>query len=99
MYFSLVIILLANSRSRTLDIMDRKLMGRYEVGSCGSLPGIWIIIISAVLSASGQYCVLSIPLNMYNRAIRPFRGSSLCIFGVIKSGPGDFLLLSVVIPS
>jgi len=74
-------------------------MGRYEVGSCGSLPGLGITIISAVLSALSQYCVLSIPLNMYNRAIKPFRGSSLNIFSVTKSGPEDFLLLSVVIPS
>jgi hypothetical protein len=73
-------------------------MGRYEVGSFGSLPGMGITIISAVLSILGQYCVRSIPLNMYNRAIKHFLGNSLSIFGVTKSGPGEFLLLSVSIP-
>jgi hypothetical protein len=72
-------------------------MGRYEVGSFGSLPGLGINIISAVLSTLGQYCVRSIPLNMYNRAIKPFLGNSLSIFSVTKSGPGDLLLLSVSI--
>jgi len=90
---------LAIIRSSTLDIVDSKLIGRYDAGSFGSLPGLWINIISAVLSTLGQCCVLSIPLNMYSRAIKHFRGNSLSIFGVTKSGHGGFLLLSVVIPS
>ena len=97
-YFLSVVILWASNRSRTLDIVGNKLMGRYEVGSVGSLPGLGITIISAVLSILGQYCVRSIPLNMYNRAITPFRCNSLSIFGVTKSGPGVFLLFSVNIP-
>jgi hypothetical protein len=93
-----VVILLASNRSSTLDILDSNLMGRYDVGDIRSLPGLGITILSTVLSTLSQYCVLSIPLNIYNRAINPFRGNSLSIFGVTKSGPGDFLILSVFIP-
>ena len=65
----------------------------------GSLPGFRRSIISAVLSAFGQWCVLSIPLKMYNSVRSPFLGSSLSICGVTRSGPGDFLLLSLCISS
>ena len=82
----------SNSLSRSLDIVDNRLIGLYDDTSLGFLPGFGIRIISAIFSCLGQYCSLSIALNKYVSSTMPLRESSFSIRGLTWSMPGAFLV-------
>ena len=78
----------SKSLSRSLDIVDNRLIGLYDDTSLGFLTGFGIRIISATFSCLGQYCSLSIALNKYVSSTMPLRESSFSIRGLTWSMPG-----------
>ena len=66
-------ILLSISFSKTLDIIDRRLIGRYDVTSVGVFPGLGIIMTFACLSGAGQYSSLRMAFSMYTRDLGSLR--------------------------
>lgn len=67
--------------SRNLEIACNRFIGRYDFA--GSLLGLEISIISALLNSIGQYCTIKIALKIKFNNITLFLGNSLAILGVI----------------
>jgi len=91
------LILLRRIFSRIFAREGRRLIGRYEEGSSGGLPGLWIKIIIDFFHVGGKYDRRMMELNMCERCIMALFGRRLMILFVIKSWPGDLLLARFLI--
>jgi len=78
--------------SSIFEITDNRLIGRYDVTSCGGLPDFGTNIISPSLNCIGQYFQLRTALNSCTKALIPSLGSSVSTFPFIWSMPGAFFL-------
>jgi len=83
--------------SNTLENIDNKLMGRYDVTSFSPLCGLRIIIISAHFHWLGKWSTLNIALNINVRNRTHFGGRLFKVMPSILSQPGTFLLFSNLI--
>jgi hypothetical protein len=78
---------LRRRRSKILETMGRRLLGRYEVTSVAGLPGLGIMTICANFQR-GKYWRRSILLNIAVRRVRAFFGMDLRVSLVSQSYPG-----------
>ena len=74
--------------SKILDSSGRNLMDLYDVTSVGFLSGLAIIVICPIFEWQGKYSSLKIALCICVISRRPFLGSSLRSFPVMRSYPG-----------
>jgi len=91
------LILLRRILSRIFAREGRRLIGRYEEGSSGGLPGLWINIIIDFFYVGGKCDRRMMELNMCERCTMALFGRCLMFLFVIKSWPGDLLLARFLI--
>ena len=80
-----VLILLSMSFSKTLEITDRRLIGRYDDTSVRFLPGLGNSMIFACFKDAGQEFSLSMALSTYSRFSA--KRSAFCL-SLLAHGPG-----------
>ena len=89
LFFNLAV----SSFSSILEFIGKRLIGWYDVTSCGGLSGFWTSIIWPSLSCKGQYFNLRMALYRCTKNLIPSFGSSYSTLSFISSKPGVSLYL------
>jgi hypothetical protein len=72
-------------RSKFFENSGRRLMGLYDSGESGGLPGLGIILMIENFQRTGKYDSLSIELKMCVKRSKVFLGSCVATSAVIRS--------------
>jgi len=72
-------------RSKIFENSGRRLMGLYDSGESGGLPGLGIIMMIENFQRTGKYDSLSIELKMCVKRSKVFLGSCEATSAVIRS--------------
>ncbi|XP_057656437.1 uncharacterized protein LOC130893980 [Diorhabda carinulata] len=74
-------------------------MGRYDVSSSGSFPGLYIKATRAVCHFTGNVCLLNRPLYIFRNASGVALKKNVIVSTSISSGPGAFFFFILLIAS
>lgn len=93
----MILILFSNNFSKSLEIIGSDEIGRYDVNSFRSFPGLGIIVTSAIFHTVGTCLSLNAAFIKLVSLTMPFLGSCFRTPPVISSYPGAFLGFKLVL--
>jgi len=88
---------LISNFSKSFDITGNNEIGLYDAASCGGFPGFGILITSATFHSLGTYFSLKAALIRLVIFIIAFLGSCCRTSPVMRSNPGAFFRVYVVV--